>query len=441
MESTISWLEKGPARVVLGAAAGKLIFVFALMPVLVPYLRGYYGVEFADDYDLLAWMLAEGHGYRFWADTAPTLMREPGYPFFLSLLFEGFGRSLDAARVANLALSSVTAWLIWRFVQRLTDDSRAALFSVLIYVLHPGVFVAELRGGFEILFMLVLIGFLFTLQQAVTTRAASSYAVAGVLFGALILVRSSVILFPVFLVLVSLLAAEWRRNPGRLLLGLSIVVVLAGITISPWIGRNYLVSGVATPMSSVGATAAHTAQSICMNRTWALNNGELDVQSARERVRIARDMGLRFRDGGYYIYFFETRDELVFNSRLLEIVRSTYAAEPHYLLICPLANVLGFWVAGKNWTSTVINFVIQVPFLALAVFGVLKLIRRGHIGRFWVVAAFAAYLFLLHVPIHAQARYSVPLVPILAILAAVGLRPGVVAAARVPAGRAIATDT
>ena len=44
----------------------------------------------------------EGVGYRFYSDTAETLLRLPGYPIMLFFLFYFFGESLSAAKFANV---------------------------------------------------------------------------------------------------------------------------------------------------------------------------------------------------------------------------------------------------------------------------------------------------------------------------------------------------
>src|SRR5260370_21407252 len=70
--------------------------------------------RFLDGYDQLAMNLMQGNGYRFYPDTARTLMREPGYPVFLAGLLLAFGSTFTAVKLANMLLALATAVLMMR---------------------------------------------------------------------------------------------------------------------------------------------------------------------------------------------------------------------------------------------------------------------------------------------------------------------------------------
>ena len=67
--------------------------LFFVIPRLSSHVAGSYIPKiFGDGYDQLAENLVNGNGYRFYPDTALTLMREPGYPILLAGLTMAFGR-------------------------------------------------------------------------------------------------------------------------------------------------------------------------------------------------------------------------------------------------------------------------------------------------------------------------------------------------------------
>ena len=67
------------------------------------------------------------------------------------------------------------------------------------------------------------------------------------------------------------------------------------------------------------------------------------------------------------------------------------------------------------------NAMIQLPYLALAGLGAFRLIRTKSASTAGLLVLFVAYVMAVHVPILAQARYSIPLISVIAILASAGL--------------------
>src|SRR5579859_456017 len=82
----------------------------AMVLVLIPKVSSYFGRSYnvsvyADGYDQLAANLAEGNGYRFYPDTAKTMLREPGYPMVLAAIFIAFGSNFTLVQLTNIVRS------------------------------------------------------------------------------------------------------------------------------------------------------------------------------------------------------------------------------------------------------------------------------------------------------------------------------------------------
>lgn len=73
------------------------------------------------------------HG-RFVADGAPDLLRTPGYPLFLAITSLS---GLPAAALANVVLSVFTVLLVWRLGRAICDDGRVALGAAWIFAFEP----------------------------------------------------------------------------------------------------------------------------------------------------------------------------------------------------------------------------------------------------------------------------------------------------------------
>ena len=84
-------------------------------------------------------------------------------------------------------------------------------------------------------------------------------------------------------------------------------------------------------------------------------------------------------------------------------------------------NLVNFWIAGKTRMATGANAVIQLPYLIFAVIGAVAGFR-SHLRRIVApIILLVGYVVSVYVPILAQARYSVPLIPFLSILATIAL--------------------
>jgi len=94
----------------------KIVALLALIFVVQTYLPGDYNAKkFGwDGYDQIAWNLAQGHGYRLYPDASPTMLRTPGFPLVVAMLFVAFGKSLVAVQVVNLVFSCITGFLVYR---------------------------------------------------------------------------------------------------------------------------------------------------------------------------------------------------------------------------------------------------------------------------------------------------------------------------------------
>lgn len=407
------------ATIIALALLVKAVLLFIVIPQFATVLTPFYGVSFADDYDKLAWNIVLGHGYRFFPDTATTLMREPGYPLFLALVFKVFGYGLTVARVANVILAGATAFVLAGVTRRVTLNRSAPAIAALLFLFHPGTLIAESRGGVEILFIFLLVTFIWVLRLALDKQRPLLYAVGGAVLGLTVLVRSTVILFPVF-VLAYLLFRDGRAGAASAVRNVAIMAVAMALVVSPWVVRNYYVAQVYTPTASVKGVAAQTGQYICSNMSFQGGFQKLDIAASEERARLAAAAGYRFKDD-YYQYFYTTQDELAFNTLLWDRTVAQYAAAPLLFLKCASSNLFNFWFAGKNWSATGLNVLAQLPYLMLAGLGAYVFARRGGLRRIAPLLLLIAYFLAVYVPIHAQARYSTPLVPFISVLAAVAL--------------------
>jgi 4-amino-4-deoxy-L-arabinose transferase-like glycosyltransferase len=403
--------------------------LFFVIPRLSPQVSGAYIPKiFGDGYDQLAENLANGNGYRFYPDTALTLMREPGYPILLAGLTKVFGASFTVVKISNMILAIATAWLLMRIGIRLMPRGAAQnTFLVLgppvLFLFHPGVLIAESRGGVEMLFAFLITLFLLMTFEAIESNSWQDYLLCGLVLGITVSVRSTPMLFPVPLFAYMMIVERRRRSIIAISRNIMVMILAMIVVLSPWITRNYLLTGKFVPTGSVLGVSAQAGQYIGKHQFEGKPYWILDREAARERDRLALGLGYPFEDGaeGYYQTFYKTNDEINFSSYLLKKVVAEYQNSPMLFLRCMTQNVFNFWFAGKTWNATAMNAMIQLPYLALAGLGAFRLIRTKSARTAGLLVLFVAYVMAVHVPILAQARYSIPLISVIAILASAGL--------------------
>ncbi len=405
---------------ILGVLEG---FIFCLvLPGFSKYFPELYQINhFADGYDLLALNILAGNGYRFFPDTSETLMRTPGYPLFLTPIFYFFPNSLVAVKVVNLALGFLTAWIVAILTWRFTAHKVATILASLLFLLHPATIFAQSRGGVESLLTFCTAGFVLVMCRAFDQQKLSDYVIAGALLGILTLVKSTGIFFPIFLLGCLVATRKWNIivkfwMPRLVLMGSIMLVVLL-----PWIVRNHSLVNQFIPTMTVAGIAAFDGLHVCKNYSLDTNANQLHSEASRRREEMVKRLDLSHRPSGYFQYFYKAKDEVDFNQYLLSSVFDEYRSSPELLLRCSLLNVFNFWFAGRTWSSTYLNMLIQIPYLILFAIGIYFSSKGGFGKQMFPILAFAAYFFVLHLPINGIARYSVPLIPFLAIFSGIAL--------------------
>jgi hypothetical protein len=123
----------------------------------------------------------------------------------------------------------------------------------------------------------------------------------------------------------------------------------------------------------------------------------------------------------YYQDFYSTNDEVKFSNYLFKAVVREYEKSPMLYVRCVSSNLFNLWFRGKTTTATMMNVVVQAPYLILSILGLVLSIIDKQVREAVPMALLIIYLTAVYVAILAQARYSVPLIPYLSILACITL--------------------
>src|SRR5271157_1992542 len=415
----------------LKAFSGKSIFlipfaallvnaamVLVALPKVSSPLTLTYSLNFGDLYNLIAKNLDQGNGYRVDPAMSETMLREPGYPLLLAAVFKLAGYGIQQARVVCVLLAFGAALMLLRLTRKITGDAMTSLAAALLFLLYPGTLVAETRAGIEIPSIFTVMLFLLMLYSAEEKGNLWRYGATGLLLGVAVLVRSAVLMFPLFLLVYLVFASKSASERIKIALRIAALGLGTVVVMSPWIIRNYRLVHKFVPSATVAGVAAQEGLYTCEDTAPGEPFYAAQMRAGFEREEIARQLGKPFV-GPYYQLFYTPQDEFEFNQALLSHVSTEYRSHPELFARCAAKNLFfNFWFLGKRRGTTLLNVATQAPLMGLALGGVLVLRKRGLWRKAGIVLLYILYIPALHAPIIAHARHSVLIVPFLAIPAA-----------------------
>jgi 4-amino-4-deoxy-L-arabinose transferase-like glycosyltransferase len=211
------------------------------------------------DYDRHGRSLAAGHGY---PDSViapaggPTALRPPAYPFFLGGIYAITSNSVDAARIAQALVGTVTVALIGLLALRLWGR-REALAALALAAVYPPLIAFGSSLLSEALFIPFALGALLCILEHRRDQHDRWAIAAGILIGLAALTRANGLLL-----LIPTVLGLWTLRPRlsrRAAAAPAIALLAAILTVAPWTIRNALVLDEFVPVSlQAGYTLAGT---------------------------------------------------------------------------------------------------------------------------------------------------------------------------------------
>ena len=189
-------------------------------------------------WDSVAWNLLNKRGFTE-IDGTPTHVRPPVYPIFLALVYKFFGRNYTIVHLIQTIISSLIIVLIYLLSNKFFNDIRIAFFSAMICAIWPAFIVYTGIIGTETLYSFIFILFLYFLYIAHTKLDIKYYILSGIVLGITNLTRSTIVFYPLFLIVIEYLIKKDVKKIKNILL----MFVLSMLIVLPWTIRNYKVFG------------------------------------------------------------------------------------------------------------------------------------------------------------------------------------------------------
>jgi 4-amino-4-deoxy-L-arabinose transferase-like glycosyltransferase len=381
----------------------------------------------------------------------PEAIRTPGYPLFVAAVYAIAGESHMAVALVQALVFAALCLMVHAIARRLAPPGVALAASALIaaYPMFPYFGALTLT---ELWTTFVLTSGMFCCVRAVETGRVPWFAGAGLLIGLTALTRPGFFLLPVFLAVPAALHVyQSRRSPavaGWVLLGLAFAAVMA-----PWFAYNYRYFGQLTlsPAGSLGRPVWEGSwQGYWSGRTQAqltriaesASDATLDSEVAhfaREHDEAAGPMLEYTRQWRTIRVIWTTptdpdervRARILGDEEYLRVGLANISADPAgYVWRRLTRGLFVLWAADVPIRFTQIDatptwiirtfWTIQALLVLIALYGAWRLWRlRGAVTALLMVMPLA-YVTAVHLPILCEARQSLPVKPLLLILATIG---------------------
>lgn len=204
------------------------------------------GAADATIYPQIAENLLDGYGFSI-DDREPYLENSgfaPGYPYFLAGLYAVFGRSPYPAAIIQILFLLLVLAVLYRFILA-RYGSRSAMWMGIFFITDMNLAMFSFQQLSEPLFLVLFVPGLLLFLKALEDKSIRNAIIAGGLLGLATLVRTITLYFAVPLLLFVLtLGSTWRRGfKWFRLLQVAIILVVQLLIITPWIVRNRVVFG------------------------------------------------------------------------------------------------------------------------------------------------------------------------------------------------------
>ena len=331
-----------------------------------------------EEYDGVALNLIQGRGLTL--NNQPT--QEPiGYPLFLAGIYYIFGYDWQVVRFIQYILLAGLGIIIYLITRKFLNFSPLLAFlSSLTLIFWPYFIVYPIFIGSEILFIFFLLLSVYFLLTFLKKSSFENSLISGIFFGITALIRPVAFILPFWLVFFLLIFWKLFKQKDYFLKFILTLIIFLAI-FSPWVIRNYIYFDAFFPVYHPAMQKSFISLDFTQDSK-PLKPGEADFKT----LTLAKLKN---------IYLFWNPGAEGLNAQALQ--RKFPVIESVFILY----KILFFAT------------------LALA-FGSLKWIRKNkNIFLFWIIIF---YTWALHTILWPYPRYTLPIIPLVIILAWFTLR-------------------
>ena len=383
----------------------------------------------------------------------PEVIRTPGYPAFVAVFYFLFGVGTMPVAIGQAFVFVLICFLVYAIANRVAGRRAATVAAIMTALFPPLPYYGALVLT-EVWTTFVLIAAMLVCLRAIQTGRTRDFVIAGALFSGATIVRPAFILLPFGLAAAMPILVPAERTRTRIGQWAALAIV-AGITMVPWFTYNYLYLGKFT-LSPAGGVGRGLWEGSWQGRWSGRSHNDLtkiaEVTSDRAELD-AKVREIAAREGiapdGMLNYVHEWQDiRRIWESPTdpMERARARVVADQEYrrAALEHIREDLGGWIKRHSTRSPLILWVSDIPIrftdindlpviairlmwlvqavlLAIAGAGLVVLVRRRRYSEAALLALPLLYVTGVHIPLLVETRQSLPVKPLVIILAAIAM--------------------
>jgi 4-amino-4-deoxy-L-arabinose transferase-like glycosyltransferase len=328
----------------------------------------------------------------------------PGYPFFLSALFQLFGIDPWIARAGNLLLGGISILLTWVLAREATGRSLVALLAAAgLAGLIPAIAGAAVLERENLSVPLLLLFLLLALKMLRSKYPGLLAAGTGAVFGCCLLAGVSIL----FTALVFVAAVAWRREGATQMAGqLFLFAAACGLLLAPWL--MHVDREVGRPMMSTNGGINLYVGNNPAASGYFVSIADTPVGPGWEQLR--RRLG-----------------EASLSSYLQSLAIEHALSDPARTILLDLRKLAYFWLPDTPDASdedhgtavTAIRWLGALQHVAILALALTALVRWRRVPKeAWLLVLAIAAFWSIHGIVYVITRYRAPAMPLVLILAA-----------------------
>ena len=384
----------------------------------------------------------------------PEVLRTPGYPAFVAVIYRLFGVNTLPVAIAQAFVFAAICLMVYAIGRRVAGE-RAATVAALITALFPPLPYYGALVLTEVWTTCMMVLACLACLRAMQRDRFSDFIIAGVLFSATTLVRPAFFLLPFGLAVAMPVLVPSERARARRIGQWASLFLAAAITMVPWFTYNYVYLGRFT-LSPAGGIGRGMWEGSWQGR-WPgkvhndlTKTAEQNISSAELDTRVREiAAGIGMAPDGMLSYVHEWREiRKIWETPTdpMERARARVAADEEYLRAAMThiepdipgwlwrrlsRGMVILWASDIPIRYTDINamptlviraiWVVQGILLAIAAYGAVVLLRRRRFAEASLLVLPLVYVTGVHFPFLSETRQSLPVKPLVIVLAAVAL--------------------
>ena len=383
----------------------------------------------------------------------PEVIRTPGYPAFVAVFYFLFGVGTMPVAIGQAFVFVLICFLVYAIANRVAGRRAATVAAIMTALFPPLPYYGALVLT-EVWTTFVLIAAMLVCLRAIQTGRTRDFVIAGALFSGATIVRPAFILLPFGLAAampILVPAERTRRRIGQW----AALAIVAGITMVPWFTYNYVYLGKFT-LSPAGGVGRGLWEGSWQGRWSGRSHNDLTkiAEVTTDRAELdAKVREIAAREGippdGMLEYVHEWQDiRKIWESPTdpMERARARVVADQEYrrAALEHIREDRGGWIKRHSTRSPLILWVSDIPIrftdindlpviairlmwlvqavlLAIAGAGLVVVVRRRRYSEAALLALPLLYVTGVHIPLLVETRQSLPVKPLVIILAAIAM--------------------